>query len=766
MLIRGSGKALTCSHNSGSNSTGSGNLEKARVKLKALLLCFVLLLISPGWAKAQQWSGIISPSRATAWAAEVAGGAGVAGGIPNRTTICATLNPGATAAQINSAIASCAAGQIVFLSPGTYNITSPIVFNSTSNVTLRGAGDMETKVVLTGSMAGGGCITGYAEICLSGVGNGPVNSSPVQITSGLSQGSTSITLSSASGLSVGQILVLDQCNSGLSGYTTGTGRNGGGDTCATGTEAWQWPNVTVCSATQNVCSTEGPDSGDARLDLRNQEQLVKITSISGTTVNFTPGLYMPNWSTSQSAEAWTWGTVAQTDVEDGVENFTIDYSGCSNCADGLGIFNGDENWVKGMRFIGPADRNNIWLYGTYGTEIIDNYFWGSNGRSESYGVELFWGSNSYIVNNILHHVVAPILVGFSAGNILAFNYSWDTLRNDFPNATSGFVHNHDGGAAYNLIEGNEGMSFQQDTFHGNENFQTYFRNLATGNDTVDFPNLGQCTIPFSDWGLNEFNNVIGNVFGQSTWAEVYQVLQPSNVLINHGIYTLGQGNACGTPVPALNDPNVQTSLFRWGNYDTVNAAVQFNSSEVPSVLTLYANSVPSGNTLPNSFFLNAQPSFWATGYGTPPWPAIGPDVSGGNGPGGHSYSIPAAVCFANTPVDSSYQQSYTVTGASYSSGVVTLTIGSNSLSGASEVTVTGMNPSTYNGTYSIQSSDSTTVSFQTRTDPGAFVSGGTATYPNIRSFESQTCYPNSSTSSGTPPAPPTNLVASVPTGIS
>ena len=704
------------------------------------LTALALLLTLATSALAQNWSGIVASSRAARWQPGVFGGSGVAGGIPSRKITCATLSPGVTALQISNAISSCPSGEVVFLSAGTYNISSPIIFNEISNVTLRGAGDMQTKVVLTGSMTGGGCITGYAEICITGVGNGPVNSSPLKIIGGLLQSSTSITLSSVSGLAVGQILVLDQCNSGLSGYTTGTGRNGGGDTCATGTEAWQWPNVTVCSVI-TTCSQEGPASGDTRLNLRNQEQLVKITSIRGATVNFTPGLYMPNWSTGQSAEAWTWGATASFD---GLENMTIDYSRCSGCYDGVGMFNTDECWVKGMRFIGPASRNNIWLYGTYGTEVRDNYFWGSNGASESYGVELFWGSNSYIVNNILHHVVVPVLIGFSMGNVIAFNYTYDQLRNDFPDATSGFVHNHDGGGAYNLIEGNEGMSLQQDNFHGNENFQTYFRNLATGNDTTDFPNLGQCVIPFSDWGLNEFNNVIGNVFGQASWAEVHQVVEPSQTLINHSIYTLGQGNACGTPLTSLDDPNVQTSIMRWGNYDTINDSNQFNSSEVPSGLTDYANPVPSNKNLPPSFFLNASPPFWSTPYGTPPWPAVGPDVTGGPGPGGHSYSIPAALCYTHSPIDSAYQQSYSVTSAAFASGspgTITFTIGRNSLSGASEITVTGVNPPRYNGTYSIASVTSTTVTVDVRTTLGTYVSGGTITYPNIRVFNPSICYP-------------------------
>ena len=53
--------------------------------------------------------------------------AGVPGGIPNRSTICATLNPGATAAQINSAIAACSNG-VVYLNAGTYNLSAGITF--------------------------------------------------------------------------------------------------------------------------------------------------------------------------------------------------------------------------------------------------------------------------------------------------------------------------------------------------------------------------------------------------------------------------------------------------------------------------------------------------------------------------------------------------------------------------------------------------------------------------------------------------------------
>src|SRR5712691_7997292 len=78
---------------------------------------------------------LISASRRIDWSQ-----AGVPGGIPNRTTICATLSPGASAAQINGAIASCPDGQVVKLNAGIYNLSTGIVFNNKNNVTLRGAG--------------------------------------------------------------------------------------------------------------------------------------------------------------------------------------------------------------------------------------------------------------------------------------------------------------------------------------------------------------------------------------------------------------------------------------------------------------------------------------------------------------------------------------------------------------------------------------------------------------------------------------------------
>src|SRR5881296_4224703 len=89
--------------------------------------------------------------------------AGIPGGIPNRANgTCATLNPGATATDINNAIAACSNG-VVFLNAGAYSLSSGITFSGRSNVTLRGAGPDQTIVTFTGADPCGGL---SANVCI------------------------------------------------------------------------------------------------------------------------------------------------------------------------------------------------------------------------------------------------------------------------------------------------------------------------------------------------------------------------------------------------------------------------------------------------------------------------------------------------------------------------------------------------------------------------------------------------------------------------
>jgi len=96
---------------------------------------FVLLWAIPLPAQAAPpWSGIIDPSCAIDWS-----NAGIPGGIPNRTTLRATINAptygnGSTDATtaIQNALNSCPANQVVYLPAGTYRINGNLRVPSTA----------------------------------------------------------------------------------------------------------------------------------------------------------------------------------------------------------------------------------------------------------------------------------------------------------------------------------------------------------------------------------------------------------------------------------------------------------------------------------------------------------------------------------------------------------------------------------------------------------------------------------------------------------
>ena len=296
--------------------------------MKRLLICLILLSATPLAVRAQQWSGIVDPSRAINWSNK-----GVSGGIPNITAQCVTSacaavttsGSASTLAQINAAIASAPNNTYVFLPAGVYSLGGALSITGRSNVVVRGAGPDQTFLVFTGSSA---CQVGGTDVCISD-GSGFNPGSPQRTANwiaGYAKGATSITLDSVTNLAVNDILILDQCNDGLSGAS-----------CGAGTEA-DTGNIWVCSVS---CSSEG--DSNIRRPGRSQSQVVVVTSISGSgpfTVGITPGLYMPNWRASQTPGAW-WN-IAPTVSFIGIENMSLDYTNSGGLS---GIS------VSGVRFI-------------------------------------------------------------------------------------------------------------------------------------------------------------------------------------------------------------------------------------------------------------------------------------------------------------------------------------------------------------------------------------------------------------------------------
>src|SRR2546430_14995442 len=170
----------------------------------ALALCMSLTVVGDLTVRAagEPWSGILDPSRAIDWSH-----AGIPGGIPTRATICVSLDPGSTAAQIDAAIAACPPDQVVFLTAGTFTLSAGL--NMKSDVTLRGAGANRTKLVFTGTTP---CDRGpppYPVICLKGSfsWSGGVENS-ADWTAGHGKGTTVITLSSTANLRAGESFLI------------------------------------------------------------------------------------------------------------------------------------------------------------------------------------------------------------------------------------------------------------------------------------------------------------------------------------------------------------------------------------------------------------------------------------------------------------------------------------------------------------------------------------------------------------------------------
>ena len=112
-----------------------------------------------------------------------------------------------------------------------------------------------------------------------------------------------------------------------------------------------------------------------------------------------------------------------------------------------------------------------------------------------------------------------------------------------------------------------------DLFHGSANAVTSFRNYFAGWE----PGKTGGTFGFSIYALNRYFNMVGNVLGTSSYHSIYEIYPPSFGPPT-SIYQLGGGNSEGSiRIPA--DSLVRKTLMRWGNYDVVNAAVRWNSTE-------------------------------------------------------------------------------------------------------------------------------------------------------------------------------------------
>jgi len=610
-------------------------MKPSRFHLGAYLSVAPLVLLSlsfPCSSRAQipAWTGIIDPTRAINWS-----NAGFS--IPSYTVPCVTQptlltgsgNDAANTTAIQNALNSCdATHNVVNIPAGTYYVAG-VTFGTKGFQVLRGSGANQTSLIFTAEAGCGGLSHGVCMIApnwtYSGAGNvQPGGSNACTWSSGYAQGTAILTLTNCgSAPPLNQTMILDQAN----------------DTSDTS-------GVYICDGGSSNCTYEGAANANGRVisgHTYSETQTVLVTGVialggGSYTVTISPGVYSTNIRSSQTPGAWWPGFVQN----DGVENMTLDGTPLTDDGGGiLGFFSCYQCWATGVEFK-DAWRQAVWIYQSKNIVVRSNYFYGAQSHaSVSYNIEPDLSSDFLVENNIMQQTTTPInLNGSDSGAVVDYNFGVDQIYSDGTWSWPIFM-GHGPASNFNLFEGNIVNGVQLDNASGPSDQTTNFRNLYPGKQA----GTANLTVPIVYRALARNNNFVGNVLGTAGFHTTYQVYATSTTAFSGAsnefvsIYDLGgggTGDVCSLNPgqSTLCDPLTYSTLMRWGNYDTVNAATQWNSTEASPISNTYINAnftssyfSSLGHTLPSSLIYSSAPPWWPSGKA---FPSIGPDVTTGN----------------------------------------------------------------------------------------------------------------------------------------
>lgn len=516
-------------------------------------------------------SDLIDPSRVTLWNPGISSddlGKQPLGadGLPVRTTTCATLSPGQ---DIQAAIDACPAGQVVKLGKGTFQSSATLEMKS--GVVLRGEGSEGAPNGTTIVRQGGNTViaigTTYDQICYGGTGV-PLAATAAKESSVLSVGAA------ASSFQPGDLALVDLVD-----------------------------DATV-------------DQGDCpyfkREPKRSVSQRVEIAAVDAAAGTLT--LSSPLHWEFKTADPYLAEVTRVTEPVTrwaGVESLRIQggnnpgYNG--QMAGGIDISNAAYSWVKDVQTDETIGGMHVSLTSTYRCVVRDGNFHHSANYgfgADCYGIVMRCGAaENLIENNIVRYMNKPIMMNVTGGgNVIAYNYadnSWATP----PAWQEVNVDCHCAFPHMELIEGNYAPHMGATTTHGNAGYLTFYRNYASsqfanppvvGSNAPQTGNITALQFQGGDIGMN----ALGNVLGTDGVSKVYDAYTTDEF----SIFQLGESGAGASDVAA-------TTLFRHGNYDTVNKKVLWD----PKV---------TSQTLPPSLFRSAKPGWWPSGK---PWPWVGPD---------------------------------------------------------------------------------------------------------------------------------------------
>lgn len=506
---------------------------------------------------------------------------GIPGGIPNRTTVFATVTQapynannsgGADAATaIQNAINACPSNQVVFIPAGIYQLNSGLSMKQ--GITLRGAGRNTTILRYNGTA---NTVIRFA----SGSYDYDFSTSTSHnLTGGYTKGSTNITTAN-NDWAVGDVILVDEMedsdlfeNDGNSGSCTWCARSNG-DRC--------------------------------------HSQLVEVVSRTPTSAT----IYPPLNSNFKSASTPQGVRLKGAFKFAGLESLAItNVAGAAR--DTVVMEAAYKCWIKDCD-LAVSQRRHVWIYNSIWSEIRDSSFHHGSGAdwSSAYGPDrgycIFMGqaNTACLVENNdfwkVHFAVA--FEGGCSGNVISYNFVTNIMyiEGETPQPAIG---NHGAHPMMNLWEGNVLRSkIMMDNYWGSSSHTTLFRNRIANMPSNNGQQAVQYVFILDIWKNHRYQNVVGNVLG--TIGMENAVDAPNGYPYGGKyIYRLGFTDANDNST-AGNDTTVTATILRHGNWDSVTRGVLWDPGN-------------ADHTLPTSLYLTGKPAWW----GNLAWPAVGPDLS-------------------------------------------------------------------------------------------------------------------------------------------
>jgi hypothetical protein len=514
-------------------------------------------------AEGQLWE--VPADRAVVW------NPGVPGGIPHRTNVCSNVPAGASVATIQAALEACPAEGVVQLAAGQFNVNGDSIWVPTSR-TLRGAGPGLTRLV-----SPSGASLQVAPVTIGHLWPGYTGARNLTVTA--ARGSNTVTLANASGLAVGEVVLIDQLtDSNLS--TWGSGCTSAGAEC----RGW--------FTRQN----------------RPIGEMVRITAITGNIVTFDPPLSL-DYKTTSTAQLVRFadnnGNAVPLVSRAGVEDLTITNPNSQNEKGGVLLVWAAESWVRNVEVLNTKG-DNVSLDGCFRCEVrtvkaqIPLSVPVAPGGAR-YGLSFaHYSSQSLVEDSIFDgHNKVMVMRAAGPGNVIAYSVLDNGRITGDDWTETGLNPGHMATPHHTLFEGNWSFNGGGENTWGNGIYSTYFRNHLTGKRTsVAYQNFTRGASPMQGhWWDSWAGNVLG-LPGQPPF-----IYQQTSGWDGHSIWKIGVNPETWT----AGDPKVISTLLREGNFDYERLQVD-----------------GTGADLPASLYLTGAPAFWPAGVAWPPVDPYGP----------------------------------------------------------------------------------------------------------------------------------------------